>query len=146
MQDHYRALWELGVPIDVIDMEQDFSRYKLLVAPMLYMVRPGVGERIQQFVEAGGTFVATYWSGIVDEFDLCFLGGFPGPLRKTLGVWSEEIDALHDHDVNGIVTNDGGGLAWPKLMKPLSSATSFIWRRRRHWPFTHPIFMRDGLL
>ena len=79
MQDHYRALWELGVPIDVIDMEQDFSRYKLLVAPMLYMVRPGVGERIQQFVEAGGTFVATYWSGIVDEFDLCFLGGFPGP-------------------------------------------------------------------
>ncbi|MEC0205597.1 beta-galactosidase [Paenibacillus lautus] len=110
VQEHYRALWKQGVPIDVIDMEQDFSGYKLLVAPMLYMVRPGVGERIQQFVEAGGTFVATYWSGIVDEFDLCFLGGFPGPLRKTLGVWSEEIDALHDHDVNGIVTNDGGAL------------------------------------
>ncbi|MFG1734742.1 beta-galactosidase [Paenibacillus sp. 843] len=110
VQEHYRALWKQGVPIDVIDMEQDFSKYKLLVAPMLYMVRPGVGERIQQFVEEGGTFVATYWSGIVDEFDLCFLGGFPGPLRKTLGVWSEEIDALHDHDVNGIVTNDGGGL------------------------------------
>lgn len=110
VQEHYRALWKLGVPVDVIDMEQDFSRYKLLVAPMLYMVRPGVGERIQQFVEAGGTFVATYWSGIVDEFDLCFLGGFPGPLRKTLGIWSEEMDALHDHDVNGIVMNDGGGL------------------------------------
>lgn len=110
VQEHYRALWKQGVPMDVIDMEQDFSGYKLVVAPMLYMVRPGVGERIQQFVEAGGTFVATYWSGIVDEFDLCFLGGFPGPLRKTLGIWSEEIDALHDHDVNGIVTNDGGGL------------------------------------
>lgn len=110
VQEHYRALWKQGVPMDVIDMEEDFSGYKLVVAPMLYMVRPGVGERIQQFVEAGGTFVATYWSGIVDEFDLCFLGGFPGPLRKTLGIWSEEIDALHDHDVNGIVTNDGGGL------------------------------------
>ncbi|OIB00471.1 beta-galactosidase [Paenibacillus sp. LC231] len=119
VQNHYRALWELGVPIDVIDMEQDFSRYKLLVAPMLYMVRPGVGERIQQFVEAGGTFVATYWSGIVDEFDLCFLGGFPGPLRKTLGVWSEEIDALHDHDVNGIVTNDGGGLGLAKAYEAI---------------------------
>ncbi|WP_323373366.1 beta-galactosidase [Paenibacillus sp. JNUCC32] len=111
VQEHYRALWKQGVPMDVIDMEQDFSGYKLVVAPMLYMVRPGVGERIQQFVEAGGTFVATYWSGIVDEFDLCFLCGFPGPLRKTLGIWSEEIDALHDHDVNGIVTNDGGGLS-----------------------------------
>lgn len=119
VQEHYRALWELGVPIDVIDMEQDFSRYKLLVAPMLYMVRPGVGERIQQFVEAGGTFVATYWSGIVDEFDLCFLGGFPGPLRQTLGVWSEEIDALQDHDVNGIVTNDGGGLGLAKVYEAI---------------------------
>ncbi|EFU42855.1 beta-galactosidase [Paenibacillus vortex V453] len=115
VQAHYRALWEQGVPLDVIDMEQDFAPYKLLVAPMLYMVRPGVGERIHQFVEAGGTFVATYWSGIVDENDLCFLGGFPGPLRETLGIWSEEIDALHDHDVNGIVTNAGGGLGLAEM-------------------------------
>lgn len=82
---HYLALWEQGVPVDVIHMDADFSKYKLLVAPMLYMVRSGVGERIQKFVENGGIFVATYWSGIVDEHDLCFLGGFPGPLRKTLG-------------------------------------------------------------
>ena len=34
----------------------------------------------EAFVKAGGTFVATYWSGVVDENDLCFLGGFPGPL------------------------------------------------------------------
>ena len=61
---------------------------------MLYLVRPGVGERIEQFVADGGTFVTTYWSGIVDENDLCFQGGFPGPLRKTLGIWSEEIDGL----------------------------------------------------
>lgn len=106
----YRPFWERGVAVDVIDMEQDFSKYKLLLAPMLYMVRPGVGERIEQFVQDGGTFVATYWSGIVDENDLCFLGGFPGPLRKTLGIWSEEIDGLHDHDTNGIVMADGNPL------------------------------------
>ena len=91
---HYRAFWEQGVPVDVIDMDCDFSKYKLVVAPMLYLVRPGVGERIEQFVANGGTFVTTYWSGIVDENDLCFQGGFPGPLRKTLGIWSEEIDGL----------------------------------------------------
>nr|WP_315899205.1 beta-galactosidase [Paenibacillus cremeus] len=106
----YRPFWERGVPVDVIDMEQDFSKYKLLVAPMLYMVRPGVGERIEQFMQNGGTFVATYWSGIVDESDLCFLGGFPGPLRKTLGIWSEEIDGLYDRDVNGVVMCAGNEL------------------------------------
>lgn len=100
--EHYRAFWELGVPTDIIGMEADFSKYKVLVAPMLYMIRSGVGERIEQFVQDGGTVVVTYWSGIVDENDLCHLGGFPGPLRKTLGIWSEEIDGLHEHDTNGI--------------------------------------------
>ncbi|MCA0754833.1 beta-galactosidase [Paenibacillus sp. N4] len=107
---HYRPLWDLGVPVDVIDSECSFDSYKLVIAPMLYMVRPGVGEKIERFVENGGTFVATYWSGIVDENDLCFLTGFPGPLRKTLGIWSEEIDSLHDHDSNRVVMNDGNSL------------------------------------
>jgi beta-galactosidase len=99
---HYMSLWKKGVPMDVIDMEQDFDAYKLLVAPMLYMTRPGVGERIERFVRNGGTFVATYWSGIVDENDLCFLGGFPGPLRQVLGILDEEIDTLYDSDSNQI--------------------------------------------
>lgn len=98
--DHYRAFWQRGVPVDVIDMEQDPARYDLVIAPMLYMVRPGVAERLSAWVAAGGTLVATYWSGVVDENDLCFLGGFPGPLRDLLGVWAEEIDALTPDDEN----------------------------------------------
>src|SRR5690606_12853126 len=87
---HYYPFWSQGIPVDVINADCDFSRYRLLIAPMLYMVRPGVAERISRFVADGGTFVATYWSGIVDEHDRCFLGGFPGPLRKVLGIWAEE--------------------------------------------------------
>jgi beta-galactosidase len=101
---HYRAFWERGIPVDVIDMEQDLLRYKLVIAPMLYMLRPGVDERIAAFVEAGGTFVATYWTGIVDENDLVFLGGWPGgKLRQVLGIWDEEIDALYENDRNAVV-------------------------------------------
>ncbi|MCA1032695.1 beta-galactosidase [Bacillus timonensis] len=100
---HYKAFWERGIPVDVIDMESDLQKYKLVVAPMLYMVKGGVGNKIEEFVTNGGNFVATYWSGVVDENDLCFLGGFPGPLRKTLGIWSEEIEGLQDGDTNTIV-------------------------------------------
>lgn len=107
---HYYPFWSRGIPVDVINAESDFSRYRLLVAPMLYMVRPGVAERISQFVAAGGTLVATYWSGIVDENDRCFLGGFPGPLRKVLGIWSEEIDALYDGEVNYVAMTAGNSL------------------------------------
>ncbi len=109
-KDHYYAFWKQGVPADIIDMEQDLSRYKLVVAPMLYMVRPGVAERIEAFVRQGGTFVATYWSGIVNETDLVFSTGFPGPLRKVMGIWAEEIDALYEDDRNAIVLEAGNAL------------------------------------
>ena len=64
------------------------------------MIRPGVAERITEFVKNGGTLVTTYFSGLVDENDLCFLGGFPGPLRDVTGIWAEEIDTLYDSDEN----------------------------------------------
>lgn len=102
INEHYQAFWEQGVPVDVISSDRNLSKYKLVVAPMLYMVREGMGERIEAFVQAGGTFVSTYWSGIVNESDLCFLEGFPGPLRKTLGIWSEEIDSFYHDQSNGI--------------------------------------------
>lgn len=102
---HYQSLWKQGIPVDVIDMEQSLDAYRLVIAPMLYMVRPGVAEHITKFVENGGTFVATYWSGIVDENDLCFLGGFPGPLRQVLGIWAEEIDTLNPTDTNALIPN-----------------------------------------
>ena len=95
---YYRQFWRLGVPVDVINMDCDFSAYKLLVAPMLYMLRPAAADRIQDFVRQGGTFVTTYWTGIADENDLCFLGGFPGPLRNLLGIRVEETDVLYDDE------------------------------------------------
>ncbi|TYP78095.1 beta-galactosidase [Paenibacillus methanolicus] len=107
---HHRALWEQGVATDIIGSEQDFAGYKLIVAPMLYLCREETGRKLEQFVEQGGTLVATYWSGVVDEHDLCHLGGFPGPLRKTLGIWAEEIEGLYDHDRNGVALAEGNAL------------------------------------
>ena len=109
-KDHYRAFWKKGIAVDVINMECDLSKYKVVIAPMLYMIRPGVAERIEEFVKNGGTFVTTYWSGIVNQNDLCFLGGFPGPLRKVTGIWSEEIDSLYDSDRNYMNIKEMNGL------------------------------------
>lgn len=109
--EHYRSFWEQGIAVDVINADCDLSRYKLVIAPMLYMVRDGFAERVDAFVKTGGRFVTTYWSGIVNETDLCHLGGFPGPLRPILGIWAEEIDGLYDHEtnsVNGLSGNELG--------------------------------------
>ena len=109
-KNHYQSFWKRGIPADIIDSECDFAGYKLIVAPMLYMLKPGVAERLAAFTEAGGTLVTTYITGNVDQSDLCFLGGFPGPLRKVVGLWSEELDALYDTDSNGVRFEAGNTL------------------------------------
>ncbi len=108
---HHRPLWEMSVATDVIDQSVDLSKYKLVVAPMLYMLRPGMAERLRRFVEAGGTAVATYWTGIVNETDLCYLGGWPGDgLREVFGVWDEETDTLYPEEHNTVVAREGNEL------------------------------------
>lgn len=107
---HYRALWEMGVPTDIVGSNDDFSAYKLLILPMAYLLRESTGEAIDKFVQNGGTLVVTYWSGIVDENDLTNLGGFPGPLRQTVGIWAEEIDGLHDEQSNRLVMGEGAAV------------------------------------
>ena len=90
---------------------EDLTGYRLVAAPMLYMLRPGAAERLTRFVEGGGTLVCTCYTGRVDEDDLCFLGGFPGPLREVLGIWAEETDGLYDGETNSIRMEDGATYA-----------------------------------
>lgn len=103
--EHYRVFWEKGIHVDIVNMDGDVSGYKLVVAPMLYMLRNRFEEKLHKYVENGGTLAATYWSGIVDENDLCILGGTPGYLMDAFGLWNEETDALPDGYQNGIHFN-----------------------------------------
>ncbi|MFN8531369.1 MAG: beta-galactosidase [Anaerolineae bacterium] len=109
VRKHYRALYKKNVAIDVIFPDSDLSGYKLVIAPMLYMVKPGFAEKVEAFVAEGGRFVATYLSGLVNETDLAFENGYPGPLSSVLGIWVEEIDALYPDQTNTIVMADGSG-------------------------------------
>ncbi len=100
---HYRAFWQRNVPVHVVDAEADLSDYDVVIAPMLYSVERGRGEKVEEFVREGGRFVATCLSGWVDRYDLAYLGGYPGPLRAVLGVWVEEVDALFEDQKNRIL-------------------------------------------
>lgn len=96
----YGAFRNLGLDVDVIDMEQSLEDYRIVAAPMLYMFRAGFEEKVRKFVNGGGKFILTYWSGIVDETDLCFLGGTPHGLMDVMGLRSTEIDGLYDGEFN----------------------------------------------
>jgi len=103
---HYRALWEKGVSVDFCDMREctDLSGYKLVIAPMLFMFRNGMEEKLRAFVENGGTLVMTYFSGLVDEYNLAFLGDAPHALTDVLGLRVTDLDALYPEQYNMMIT------------------------------------------
>lgn len=98
--NYYKAFNNLNISVDLISTGDDLSGYSLIVAPILYMVKPGYDEKIRQFVKKGGRFLTTFFSGYVDDHDLVTIGGYPGKLRDILGIWVEEEDALPDDEHN----------------------------------------------
>lgn len=91
----YAPFYKKGISADVIPMDADFSKYDLVIAPFLYMLKNGAEDRIKDYVANGGNFVATYLTGMVDKDDLCYLGGRPAnDLKKVFGIWAEETDSL----------------------------------------------------
>ena len=100
-QKHYRPLWKRGINVDIISRDHDFSRYDLIIAPMLYLVPDTLIDQLEQYVKNGGTLLCTYTTGMVNENELCHLGGFPaGKLKDVFGIWNEEIDTLYPGESN----------------------------------------------
>lgn len=107
--DMWREMHRLGVDVDVTTPRDDLSQYKVILAPMLYMLHPGTAQKLTDFVKGGGQLLATYLTGYVDENLLCFLGGFPGNgLSDLFGIYSEEIDTLYPTDRNALKYSDSG--------------------------------------
>ena len=101
--DYYTPLWKRGIAVDIIGPNKDFEKYDLIIAPMQYMTTRDLIEKIERYVKDGGHFYATYMLGMVNETDLCYLGGFPGErLKEVFGIWNEEIDTLYPEERGGV--------------------------------------------
>jgi beta-galactosidase len=105
MYKYYEALYGMNIQTDMIGVDTDLSQYDVVIAPLLYMIKPGYAHKVERYVEQGGTFLTTFFSGIVNENDIVTLGGYPGELRSILGIWAEEIDALMPDQTNQIMMN-----------------------------------------
>lgn len=111
--NYYKALNDLNISVDLISVEDDLSKYSFVIAPILYMVKPGYDEKIRNFVKEGGRFLTTFFSGYVDDHDLVTVGGYPGKLRDILGIWVEEEDALPEDMANSFTY---GTINYPAIL------------------------------
>ena len=111
IHQYYQYFYKKNIGVDMIPVDADFSKYKIVVAPVLYMVKDGMKEALENFVKNGGILITTFMSGIVGQSDNVYLGGYPGPFREMAGVWVEEIDALAPEQKNKAKFADGSTAA-----------------------------------
>ena len=110
VQKFYRGFRRQGLNVDLVDMDCEIESYEILALPMVYMFKAGFAQKIRTFVKNGGVLVTTYWSGIADDTDRCFLNGTPHDLMDVLGIRSTEIDGLYDWEENQMVPEEGNEL------------------------------------
>ncbi|MEV8432900.1 beta-galactosidase [Streptomyces chartreusis] len=93
VHSYYRAAREAGADVDVVPVTADLTAYDVVLAPALYMVKGDIAARLEAVAERGGTVLATFLSGRVDEHDRAFLADVPGPLAPLMGVRVDEWDS-----------------------------------------------------
>lgn len=113
----HRSLWDEGVTADFAHPEHDLGRYRLVLAPALFLLSDAGAANLRRYVEGGGTLLVQHFSGAVDERLHARLGGYPAaPLGHALGIRVEEYRPLRRGEE--IVLSDGSrATAWSEVLR-----------------------------
>lgn len=91
----YSALYRNNVGVEFVFPDTvDLSRYKVVIAPLLYVASDELLTRLAEYVRGGGHLVTTFKSGFTNEFDTVRWTMAPGPLRKAAGFRYQEFSSL----------------------------------------------------
>ena len=102
----FRALADHGVTADVVPVSSNWNEYEVAVLPSVYILSEETTRRVRDYVANGGRLIVTYYTGLSDEKDHVWLGGYPGSIRDVVGVRVEEFMPMGD-DFPGVPSRLG---------------------------------------
>lgn len=125
----HSLLYRNNIETDIVpcDKMTDFSQYKMLVIPPLYVASDILLEKISDFVKNGGEVVMMLKSGYCNENSAVRPMKAPGPLRKACGFYYQEYSSIAQMNLKdnqfGVKENAVG--TWtefiiPETAKPLA--------------------------
>jgi beta-galactosidase len=117
---YYGGLYKRNVATDFVGVADDFSRYKLLVAPVLYLVTPELREKLWAYAEAGGCLALTMRSGVKDATNKMLLDDGARGLQELAGLRVDDYTTLHRGSVPFAWENGGAdeGMLWCDVITP----------------------------
>lgn len=96
--DWFRAFADLGVTADVVPVRGPWDTYEAAVLPAVYLLSKENSERVRHYVHNGGKLFVTCYTGVADECDRIWVGGYPGSIGDVVGVRSEEFIPMSPHN------------------------------------------------
>jgi beta-galactosidase len=96
VQRHYEALRRLGLGVDVLSPTVQLERYRVVVAPCVYVIDPAVAAAFARYVEGGGVLVLGARSGVKDRSN-----AVP---ERPLPAWLDELAGLEVADYASLRT------------------------------------------
>lgn len=91
----YNALYHANLGVDFVFPEgSNFSDYKVIVVPPLYIASDALLARLSDFVKYGGHLVMAFKSGFCNEYSTVRWEMMPGPLKEAAGFHYQEFSSL----------------------------------------------------
>lgn len=81
----YKPLYQMNIPVDICSVENDFSKYKVIVAPSLFVLNKKISEKLCKYVKSGGNLILTTDTGVKDENNIRYEIPMAGHLRELIG-------------------------------------------------------------
>ncbi|RYL95930.1 beta-galactosidase [Sporolactobacillus sp. THM7-4] len=124
----YRILRQLNISVDFVRPGEKLDKYKVIFAPASYQVSKPFSDQVKTFIKNGGTFVTNFFSGIVNEDERVYLGGYPGAYKDVLGIYVEEFSPMRKEVSHQIKTlwGDMANRIWEEAIH-LKGAEAIAW-------------------
>jgi beta-galactosidase len=91
----HKAFYDANVGVDFVFPEAaDFTSYKLIVVPPLYIANDALLQKLSDYVKGGGHVLMTFKSGFANEDSAVRAVRAPGPLREAAGFNYQEFSNL----------------------------------------------------
>lgn len=137
----HRVAYNANVGVDfVFPGSANFSGYKVLIVPALYIADDALLGRIAAFVQDGGQVLMTFKSGFCNENSMVRWVRQPGPLREAAGFSYQEFSNLeHPLSLKGDPFQAGDEnqvMYWAEFLIP-EHAQPLAWYDHRffgRWP------------
>jgi len=133
----YGAISSSHTGIDVIAPEADLSPYKIVFAPLAYVMSEKQAAKIKSFVQGGGMFVTNFRLGVKTETSQIVRTPLPGLLRDVMGVTVADYVPIYSAKnavkfAPGLAGPDGECGLWTDILQPTGAEVLASYTKGSH--------------